>query len=124
MWSIKDLKYNGDNSDGIIGITFLFAHDDGRTAVIDNRISDPSSIKQTITNSLAEFERKDKLAGFLKNPPTLDEIMAVPTPVIDPNQAYNEKKSQLVQAKNDLELGLIKSIQYDNLLEEVIKLKP
>jgi hypothetical protein len=124
MWQAKDIKYNGDNSEGVIGVSVFFESDNGRKATIDNRVSDPDSIKQIITNSLVEFERKDKLAEFLKNPPALEEIMKTEEPTVDENKEYNDKKQQLVQAKTDMDLGLITQREYDSLLDEVVALKP
>ncbi len=47
----------------------------------------------------------------------------VQTPVTPPTQFYPQKRQELIQAKQDLDLGLIQQADYDALLQETIALK-
>ncbi len=126
MWSVQIKSIEQDPVPFIAKVTFEYSHTDGRKQEIVERISDPSAYTRIAKNGVNELERKDAINAFIANPPlgaidftppqqTQDQIDA---------QVFSQKRQALIQAKQDLDIGLIDQTTYDASLAEVSALKP
>lgn len=127
MWNASLNKVSVDSQvEGVAIITIEYTHPDGRTKTVEERISEPNSIKKIASDAIKELNRIDSIKEFISSP-LLGEITLVqsaPTEEELNKQVYSAKRQLLTIAKQDLDLGIIIQEDYDTLLAETISLKP
>ena len=116
MWTAKIIKVEADSMEGTANVTYEYTSDDSRKLSIVEKISDASSIKRIAVMGIAELERKDSIASLIANPP-IGEVDTKPE--VNPGTNYQKKRSALIMAKQDLEIGLISNEQYQTILTDV-----
>jgi hypothetical protein len=120
MWKASIRSVLSDATPSVAQVTIEYA-DGERVKTVVERISDPNSIKQIALNGLKELNRADDIASLIANP-TLGELdFSTPGPTQGEieKQTYEQKRRELIQVKQDLDLGLINQTTYETKLSEV-----
>lgn len=111
MWSVNIESIIADATPGVAQVTYVYSNDDGsnRTKTIVERISDPTSLNQIAIYGINELNRVDAIAALITNPPlgVIDLSQPQPTQEQLDQQTYNQQRQDLIQAQQDLSLGLI-----------------
>lgn len=121
MWKANIISIEQDPDAILARVKIQYLNDDTREKTVIERISEPETLKQIVANGIAELNRIDRVADFIANPP-LGEIDLTPPAPTDEQlnlQAYGQKKQELIQAKTDLDLGVIEKVAYEVLLADV-----
>jgi hypothetical protein len=125
MWTASITSISADATNSIADVTIVYSDGD-REKTVTERISDPDSIKQIVSNGLKELNRVDKIADLIANPP-LGEVDFGQTEQTQEQidaQAYQTKRQALIQAKQDLDIGLIDQETFETKVADVQTLKP
>lgn len=125
MWSVKITHISDDEEPNTARVSFHYTHTDGRTVTKIERVHEPSSLMQIARDGLRERERQDAIAALIAmDPATIDLTPPEPTPEQIARNEYEMKRQRLIQARQDLELGLISQAEVDDLVTEAVSAKP
>ncbi len=121
MWTGNKKSIIADPVPGIFVMTVTYT-DGQNTQEITDRYSDPNeqTIKKIISDKINELNRIDAVNALIANPTLGPVDLTPPQPTqeqLDEN-AYNQQRQQLIQSKQDLDLGLIQQSDYDSLLQD------
>ncbi len=125
MWTASITKVEQDPTPNVASVTFQYDNDDGRKPIIVvERISDPKTIKQMAFNGVTALTNADDIADLIANP-SLGPVDLTPQPTQDQlDQAtYQQQRAALIQAKQDLDIGLLTQEDFDSQLSTVQTIK-
>jgi hypothetical protein len=122
MWKATITDVKKDEVASVADVTITYSNDDGRSEVVTERISDPNSLSQVVSNGLNELNRVDAIATLVATPPIGEVVLpqpVVPTQAASDWQSYNTQKQTLITMKQNLDLGLVTQLVYDQTLESL-----
>jgi hypothetical protein len=125
MWKANIKQVFASDTPSVASVQIDYVNDDGRKETRYERISDPNSIKSIAQNGINELNRIDAITAFLANPPlgALDLTSPILTQEEINQNTLTDQRQILIQAKQDLDLGLIDQATYDNQLSSVVAVK-
>ncbi len=120
----------GINNVGALSVRVEFSNEDG-TIVIPytfNGITSLDDLKSKVQVQLDFYNLSEQVQEDIPNTEVDLTSMKIATPVeipveITPEQQYAQKRNELIQAKQDLDLKLIQQSDYDSLLQQTLDLK-
>ena len=126
MWTASISNVVKDPVAEMARVTINFINDDGRSRSIIERISEPSHLKRIVSDGIREMNRRDEIRQLILAPPIGTVNLTSPPPTVADlaMRAYGNKRQELINKKQDLDLGLCMQAEYDILKAETLSLKP
>ncbi len=119
MWKVKINSISASDTVGIVVVELEYFNGE-RSKVVYERVGDKEAIRSIAQSGVNALNKIDDVQDLLDNPPLGEiEFTTALSPEAIEKQDYETKRQKLVQAKQDLELGLIKQDIFDTLLAEI-----
>ncbi len=118
MWKAKinsiERTVDGGKEISMANVEYEYFHDDGRSKIVVERISEPTSINQIAMNAIKELERVDAVADLINNPIIGEiEFTRELTPEEQSQLEEQNKRAKLIGLKNDFDIKLIDQTEYE-----------